>query len=501
MKLVYRIVLRLSAWLLVLIAAWAVVFSFIVTAEIDGRTDDALEDYAYHLVQRVLAGEELPAGDNGTSNTYQLTEVTPEWAAGREAVSYTDEEMWIAPRHRTDPVRVMRTIFADPGGRTYELTVAAPTYEKQDLRRRILWWTLILYGLLLGVVVTANALVIRRSFRPLYDLLEWLDGVKFGSEVPPLEMRTDVGEFRRLGEATMRAARRSKEMFDQQRLFTGNAAHELQTPVAVCRGRLEMLAGDPLLTESQLAQIGSVMGTLDRLAALNRSLLMLARIDNHSFEETSLTDAGEIIRRFAEDYAEVWAHRGLAIDIKEEGYDATGAGGSGDRHPDGHGGGAFVVEMNETLAGVLWGNLLRNAFVHTPAGGSIEVTVSARGVSIANTAAAGGVAGVDVDVDVGNSANDIAANNNSTPQPLDPDVVFRRFYRGSDAGAASITDNSPGANAGVGSGSGSGSDTSTSTSTGTGLGLALVESICRLYGLEVSYRFDGKNHIFTITAP
>jgi signal transduction histidine kinase len=422
MKLIYRIILRLSAWLLLLMAAWAVAFYFIMTAEIDDETDDMLEEYAHQLITRVLTGEELPSQDNGTNNTYYLTEVTREWAADRPSVSYTDETVWIEAKMENEAARVLRTVFSDADDRMFELTVAIPSYEKQDLRQRILWWILILYAALLAVVIAANAWIIRRSFRPLYALLGWLDEVRFGETVAPFEMTTDIDEFRRLGEATMRAARRGKEMFDEQRLFTGNAAHELQTPIAVCRSRLEMLAGDPTLGEAQLEQVGSVMDTLDRLAGLNRTLLMLTRIDNHGFPDSAPVDAGAVIRRIAGDYSEVYGHRAITINVNEDSH--------------------FRPDMNETLAGVLWGNLLKNAFVHTPDGGRIEVSISSREVSISNSAAAG---------------------------PLDPVVIFRRFYRGADSAGS------------------------------TGLGLALVESICRLYGMHIAYDFIEGRHIFTIT--
>jgi signal transduction histidine kinase len=209
-------------------------------------------------------------------------------------------------------------------------------------------------------------------------------------------------------------------MFDEQRLFTGNAAHELQTPIAVCRSRLEMLAGDPALSEAQLEQIGAVMGTLDRLAGLNRTLLLLARIDNHGFPDSTQTDAGEILRRLAEDYSEVYGHRGLRVDILQAA--------------------PFLVKMNVALASVLWGNILKNAFAHSPEMGRIEVNISAGEVSVVNSAVGA---------------------------PLDPVVIFRRFYRGGGEGSA-------------------------------GLGLALVESICRLYGLHVAYDFNEGRHVFSV---
>ncbi len=422
MKLIYRIISRLSLALLGLMAVWAVAFYFIMVDEINDETDDSLEDYAYHLMTRTLAGEDMPSVNNGTNNTYHLAEVSPEYAAGVPALRYADETVYMRSLGESEPARVLKTIFRDSEDHIFELTVAIPTFEKEDLQERILWWILILYAVLLGAVIAVNAAIIRRSFRPLYALLEWLDDVRLGENVTPLSAETEVTEFRRLNEAMMRTVRRGSEMFEEQRLFTGNASHELQTPIAVCRARLEMLAGDPSLGEEQVEQIASVLGTLDRLAGLNKTLLLLARIDNKSFTDNGDIDVDSLVQKLLEDYSEIYAHKNLVMDLREEAIPK--------------------VRMSETLASVLWGNLLKNAFVHSPEGGTIGVAITLRGVAVSNAAKGGA---------------------------LDPELIFRRFWRdGASEGTA-------------------------------GLGLSLVESICRLYGFGVSYGFADGRHIFTVT--
>ncbi len=424
MKLIYRIVSRLSLALLVLMAGWGAAFYFILTDEINDETDDTLENYAHYLITRALAGEELPSNDNGTNNTYYIDEVSEEYADENPAVRYADEEVYIYSKMETEPARVLKTIFRDSGDRLHELTVAIPSYEKQDLQSRILWWLLILYAVLLAGVIAVNAWIVRRSFRPLYHLLDWLGTFKLGDIVPPLANETDITEFRRLNDAMVRTAQRNNEMFDEQRLFIGNAAHELQTPVAVCRGRLELLAADPSLGEAQLEQIGSALHTLDHLSRLNKTLLLLTKIENRQFPDSTDIDVNGLVRKLAWDYDEVYAWRGVKAVVREEG--------------------KITARMNETLASVLLSNLLKNAFVYSPDGGTVAVKVNGSTVSVLNAAAGG---------------------------PLDPGVIFRRFYRGENRDGSA------------------------------GLGLALVESVCRLYGLTISYDFAEGRHVFTVTFP
>lgn len=53
----------------------------------------------------------------------------------------------------------------------------------------------------------------------------------------------------------MRSIERNERQYEQQKLFIANASHEMQTPLAICRNRLEMLLDDERLTEEQMAEI------------------------------------------------------------------------------------------------------------------------------------------------------------------------------------------------------------------------------------------------------
>jgi signal transduction histidine kinase len=97
--------------------------------------------------------------------------------------------------------------------------------------------------------------------------------------------------------------------------------------------------------------------------------------------------------------------------------------------------------MDDQMASILTGNLIRNAFRYTPDGGKIEIRISSDGFSISNT----GVS------------------------PLDKDKVFHKFYQP----------------AGKKEGS-------------TGLGLTLVRCVCVNNGLQASYDYADGKHIFAV---
>lgn len=383
MKLIYYVIIRISLVLSVLLTGWAIFFYFAVMDEVNDEVDDSLEDYSEIIIIRALAGEELPSKNTASNNQYFLREVTEEYAESRDDIIYKDSMVYIPEKDETEPARILTTIFKDDGERYFELTVATPSIEKDDLKNAMAGWMIFLYVALLLTIIIINVWVFYRNMRPLYVLLHWLDKYHIGKKNGPLQNNTKVSEFRKLNEAAVRYAERSEQMFEQQKQFIGNASHEMQTPLAICRNRLEMLMEDENLSESQLEELMKTHQTLEHITKLNKSLLLLSKIENGQFADTTQVEVNELLKQYLEDYEEVYQYRKIIMDVEEEGF--------------------FYLTMNETLAVVLLTNLLKNAFVHNIDGGHIRIVITSHSVTFCNT---------------------------GEGQPLDTQRVFERFYQG-----------------------------------------------------------------------
>ena len=290
MKLIYRISLRLSLVLLPLIALWAVVFYFTMVDEINDEVDDALEDYSELIVIRMLSGELLPRMNEGSNNSYTIAPVDENYAATHPGIDYYDAEVYIPEKEETEPARFLVTIFQDGNGQFYELKVATPTFEKDELLETILWWVVWLYLLLLITFVGTTMCIFHNSMRPLYALLHWLDGYVPGHKTVPVPNNTSITEFRRLNTAAQQAVDRSEELLEQQKQFIGNASHELQTPLAVLGGRMEYMLDHAGLDEQTMGEVIQMQRTLGHIVRLNKTLLLLAKIDNGQFPENTDVD-------------------------------------------------------------------------------------------------------------------------------------------------------------------------------------------------------------------
>ena len=381
MQFIYRIALRLTAVLLPLMAVWGALFYFTMVDEIRDEADDALEDYSAMIISRILSGEELPQGNDGSNNSFEVRAVDSNYAATHPHLRYHDENIYIPDKREQEPARVLTSIFSDAEGQFYELMVMTPTFEKNDLFEAVLAWIVVLYVALLFIVLVVTMIIFRRSLQPLYDLLHWLDAYRPGGRPQSVPNKSDVEEFRRLNVALQQAVDRSEELFERQSQFIGNASHELQTPLAIIGNRVEWLLDSPSITEEEAGELFKIQKTLSRAVRLNKTLLLLTKIDNGQFPESVEVDIVTALEEGVESYGDVYAARevnfthNLPAELK--------------------------VTMNESLATTLISNLVKNAYVHTPQGGDAHIEIIGRTLRVSNTGS----------------------------EPLDKEHIFERFYQ------------------------------------------------------------------------
>ena len=383
MKLFNRVLIHLLSGIFIILLGWAVFFYLGIMSEVNDEVDDSLEDYSELIITRSLAGKELPAHDSGSNNQYFLREVDESYVRSHQAISYRDSMIYIKEKNETEPARILTTIFKDKENRHYELSVFTPTIEKRDLQEAIFHLLIALFATLLIAILVINIWVFRRSMKPFYQLLNWLDKYRLGQENEPLDISTDTSEFRKLNETVKRYASHSEEIYRQQKLFIGNASHEIQTPLAVCQNRIEMLMEDESLSEEQLSELAKTYQTLEYVSKLNKSLLLLSKIDNSQFADSANVCINELVHRYMDDYQEVYDYKEIKITLNEKEN--------------------FHLQINETLATMLITNLLKNAYVHNNEHGTIQIEI-----------------GKDY----------ITFSNSGDLQPLEEKRVFERFYQG-----------------------------------------------------------------------
>lgn len=381
MKLIHYTLRNLFIPLLVVFAAWACVFYLMILHEINDETNDSLQNYKELIIRSVLADSTLLKDHVDIMTRYYIREVPAEEARLDEDEFY-DSTVYIAMEMEDEPVRVLRTYFMTDDRKYYELTIQTSTVEKEDMIETIAWSMAILYLSLIGCLLLVIHLAFRRSFKPLYKLLGWLKNFHVGKPLAPLDIPTPIEEFGILTEAVRESSRRTNELYNKQKQFVENASHELQTPLAICMNKLELLSENPDCTEQQFKEIAVLHQALNGIIRLNKSLLLLSRIENKQFPDTREICLNHLIKEMLEDFNEMYEHKAIHLSFEE-------------KEP-------LIATLNESLASTLIANLIKNAFIHNYEEGRIHLSIDRRTFLIANTAHTG---------------------------PLDTEALFNRFAR------------------------------------------------------------------------
>lgn len=384
MKLLSYTYRKLALLLFLLMAVWGVLFYYAIIDEVVDETDDTLENYGEILMESALHDPSILETEGSLMSFYKFTPISEEEGRHYRQVFY-DATVYIELEDEDEPVRVMCTAFRMPDGQYYELKLMISILERDDMVEAMLWYLGALFLLFLICTSIGIQLVLRGVFRPLHRLLDWLHCIQPGKEVPPLDNPTKIREFRQLSDAALDMGNRSYKAYEEQKQFIENASHELQTPLAIVRGKVELLAESEGMTEQQMEQLDEIYATLGRAVKLNKSLLLLSRIENGQYTEMEDVSVDEILDELLPDLMDIYEHKQVRLIRKRE------------EQP-------FIIRCNHSLAQILVSNLVKNSLLHNREGGELQVLTTPTSLVIKNT-------------------GDV---------PLDGEKLFRRFYHGMD---------------------------------------------------------------------
>jgi signal transduction histidine kinase len=179
------------------------------------------------------------------------------------------------------------------------------------------WVGLGLIGLLvlvLGLVV--GAVLADRLTRPIEALNETARRVA-GGDLDARAPISGAAEQRRLAETFNAMTAQVSRMLDAQREFVADASHQLRTPLAGLRLRLEGARADATQPEQQ-EDLDHALGEVDRLSAIVSELLELSRADAPSRTEERV-DLAEVLGRVAGRWTEAAAARDCTLVVDTAG--------------------------------------------------------------------------------------------------------------------------------------------------------------------------------------
>lgn len=239
------------------------------------------------------------------------------------------------------------------------LIVAHRFEVREELAGRIAWRLALPVVVGLPLLALAIALAVWRALAPLERLTAEIRG-RDPQRLEPVVAPEAPSEVVPLIEALNQLFARLERSFENERRFTGDAAHELRTPLAALRTQAEVA----LTTESDERRrraLGQVVAGVDRATRLVAQLLALARLDGQRGAAAGATDLGAIAREALAELAAEAEERQVALEFAESGE------------------GPREVRGESAMLHALVRNLAENAVRYTPPGGRARVLVRRAG--------------------------------------------------------------------------------------------------------------------------
>jgi signal transduction histidine kinase len=265
---------------------------------------------------------------------------------------------------------------------SYRLMIRTPLSDKNELIKRIVAAFMILLLVLLSGLLIINRILSKKIWKPFYNTLERLHNYRVDKQAVLILKPSSVKEFNDLNRAIEQLAQRDSRAYSSQKEFAENASHEMQSPLAVFQSKLELLMQTKPLNEDQAALIDDLANASQRMGRLNKSLILLTKIENNQFPEKETISIQELLQKLIDQYGFQMEQKKIhiAVNIQKN----------------------IILDASSTLLEIMIGNLLSNAIRHNIPDGTIAVLLK---------------------------ENEIIVRNSGKPFALDMKKIFNRFQK------------------------------------------------------------------------
>lgn len=370
--------------LLFIIAVWAGLFYAYILDEVHDNVDDGLRDRKIQIIKAVYLNPQLLKNNEFGFNEFKINPIK---AADYQNKSRLYNKMYYMEYDDKDqPYRVLEADFIDQFKGHQRLVIRTSTVEEDELIYDLTTALIVLYILLVISIVAVNGYLLNNAMRPFYLILDKLKKYQFGIPFSQEKQNYKITEFEELNVEINEMIERNELVFYQQKQFIENASHELQTPLAIVINKIDLMIQNHDLDKNSLIFLTEVKNDLRRMVGLNKSLLMLSKIENSQFNKTSDVDFNGMVAQLVQNYEDFIAFKKVEVNLIEKG--------------------KFVADFNQDLADILLSNLLKNAVKYNNEEGTLNIIIE---------------------------NNRIAFQNSGNPVSLDQSRIFNRFYKqGSD---------------------------------------------------------------------
>jgi signal transduction histidine kinase len=380
----YYTIKYLITILLFIIAVWAALFYAYILDEVYDNVDDGLKNRKIQIVKAVYLDENLLKNNEFGFNEFKINPIPS--SAFKAKNRLYNKMYYMEYDDKDQPYRVLETDFIDQFGKSQQLVIRTSTVEQDELIYDLTTALIVLYLLLVVSIIAVNGFLLHKAMRPFYRILDKLKKYQFGISSSEIPQDFSIKEFEELDIEINEMIERNERAFHQQKQFIENASHELQTPLAIAINKIDLAIQNDELDKKNLNFLNEVKNDLRRMSGLNKSLLMLSKIDNNQFAKMENVNFNKLINELLNEYQDFIEYKKIEVNVVEKEI--------------------FEANFNKDLADILLSNLLKNAVKYNRQHGSVQIITEEKRIIFQNT---------------------------GTGASLDSSQIFNRFYKqGSD---------------------------------------------------------------------
>lgn len=248
--------------------------------------------------------------------------------------------------------------------KNFIVTIETNVEESEETVVYIAVVTFLLFLILVVGFWVLNKRLSQKLWKPFKDTLQQLKSFQLNNHTEIKFSETNVIEFQELNTALNKLLQHSIATYKSQKEFTENASHELQTPIAIIKNKLDVLLQDKSLTDKQYDTIEEINLTLSRMSRINKNLLLLAKIENRQFQDVQEFYLSEIIENSITELEDFITDKNIQLntDFSEN----------------------VKLKSNQVLTEILINNLLLNAVRYSEKGSRVSIKSTNNELIISN---------------------------------------------------------------------------------------------------------------------
>lgn len=336
-----------------------IAFYFVLNYILIHQLDEILETERSEIVKYAKQHNSLPEIINTNDKQVYFAEI----ATPVPHDIYSSQKMWNA--HEQEEELMRKLLFGvTVKEKHFEVTALA----SQESREALLQLILVVASAMIAAILLAgyiiNRIILKNLWKPFYNSIDEISKYNLHKQQSLHLTATGVDEFSLLNKSLSDMTARAEADYKILKEFTGNAAHEMQTPLAVISANAESLIQDESVLKLHHGSIFSIEDAVKRLSRLNQSLLLLTKIENRRFELNEKVDWDILVKKRLNELQDLTASQSLSVNIHST---------------------AVSTVFHQDLADILITNLLSNSIRYNVEAGTIDINLDSKGLTVKNT--------------------------------------------------------------------------------------------------------------------